>query len=153
MMDFTPYTTLRVGLTDPQWDAIKDLFDCRRKRKHDLRDIVDGILYVLHSDDNWRMLPESFGPWQTVYYYYDKWRKSGLWFQLVQRLPDDIRSRLIEDARPALSLVDLYVPQAPVYNAQPGHSVSKAQPTIPSYTHRLTWFKEWASQARESQAA
>ena len=61
-------------LTDYQWDAIKDMFDCRRKRKHSIREVIDAILYVFDHEIHWRMLPKSFAPWQTVYYYYDKLR-------------------------------------------------------------------------------
>ena len=80
-------------LTDDQWDAIKDLFDCRRKRKHTIRGIIDAILYVAIEDIHWRMLPKHFAPWQTVYYYYDKWKKSGVWARVLEALPEDIRRK------------------------------------------------------------
>ena len=83
----------RATLTDEQWDAIKDMFDCRRKRKHTLRGIIDAILYVALEDIHWRMLPREFAPWQTVYYYYDKWKKSGVWPRVLEVLPDDIRHK------------------------------------------------------------
>jgi putative transposase len=34
------------------------------------REIVDAILYVLHSGCTWRLLPHDFPPWQTVYHYF-----------------------------------------------------------------------------------
>ena len=84
-----------VQLTDHQWDAIKDLFDCRRKRKHSIREVIDAILYVFDNDIHWRMLPKSFAPWQTVYYYYDKWRKTGVWQNILHVLPEDLRVKII----------------------------------------------------------
>ncbi|MEZ4699915.1 MAG: transposase [Rhodothermales bacterium] len=153
MMDFTLYSRPRLGLSDAQWDLVKDLFDCRRKRKHDLRGIVDGILYVLQSEENWRMLPASFAPWQTVYYYYDKWRKSGLWFQLVQRLPEELRAALIEDARPSLSLVDLSMPSLAGFGGTPGYAPSWMQPPAQAYSRHYSWSTEQPAHVAESQAA
>ncbi|MEM8485089.1 MAG: transposase [Bacteroidota bacterium] len=86
-------TEKQTALTDSQWDAIKDLFDCRRKRKHAIRGIINAILYVVHNDIHWRMLPKSYAPWQTVYYYFDKWRKTGVWQRVLETLPNDIRQK------------------------------------------------------------
>ena len=90
-----PLTSIRnlTTLNDEQWDAVKDLFDCRRKRKHTLRGVIDAILYVALEDIHWRMLPREFAPWQTVYYYYDKWKKTGIWNRVLEVLPDDIRRK------------------------------------------------------------
>jgi transposase len=37
--------TYRSDLSDSQWEVVEKLLDCQRKRKDDLRQIVDGILY------------------------------------------------------------------------------------------------------------
>jgi transposase len=37
--------TYRSDLSDSQWEVVEKLLDCQRKRKYDLRQIVDGILY------------------------------------------------------------------------------------------------------------
>ncbi len=87
-----------VRITDAQWDAVKDLFDCRRKRKHTIREIIDAILYVFDNDVNWRMLPKTYPPWQTVYYYFDKWRKTGVLHQVLTVLPDDIRVKIVKSS-------------------------------------------------------
>ncbi len=92
-METLSLTQNRATLTDEQWDVIQDLFDCRRKRKHSIRGIIDAILYVAIEDIHWRMLPKDFAPWQTVYYYYDKWRKTGVWARVLEALPADIRRK------------------------------------------------------------
>lgn len=48
--------------------------------------IIDGILWVLHSGAPWRDLPERYGPWQTVYDRFNRWRKDGTWARIVTRL-------------------------------------------------------------------
>jgi transposase len=55
-------------LTDPQCEVIKDFLPIQRKRKYDLRAIVDAILWYLRIGSQWRNLPESFPKWESVYY-------------------------------------------------------------------------------------
>ena len=62
-----PYPT---DLTDEQWELLKPMLPPDkprgRKRRVDLRDILNAILYLLRSGCSWRMLPHDFPPRQTV---------------------------------------------------------------------------------------
>ncbi len=70
------------NLTDKQWQVIKNMLDPKERfRKYSLRSVFDGILYIVKTGVQWRMLPSDFAPWQTVYYYFSKWwrfRSKGL---------------------------------------------------------------------------
>src|SRR5262249_47121273 len=44
--------------------------------------MLNGIFYRNKSGCQWRMLPKEFGPWETVYYYFAKWRADGTWKRL-----------------------------------------------------------------------
>ena len=59
-------------LTDPQWAAISPFFMLKRKRKVDLREVVDAILWLLRTGTQWRNLPLTWPHWQAVYYYFDQ---------------------------------------------------------------------------------
>jgi putative transposase len=57
---------------------MKPYFQADRRRRHDLRrGILDAILLSLKTGCQWRMLPSEFAPWQTVYYYFRRWREEG----------------------------------------------------------------------------
>ncbi|MDZ8082235.1 MAG: transposase [Nostoc sp. SerVER01] len=43
-----------------------------RRREVNLREIINGIFYVLHEGCTWRALPHDLPPWQTVYNYLDR---------------------------------------------------------------------------------
>jgi transposase len=45
----------------------------------DHRQIVNGILWRLGTGAPWRDLPERYGPWQTVYTRFRRWRLAGVW--------------------------------------------------------------------------
>ena len=74
------------ALTDPQWQVIADLFDCRRRRRVSLRQVFDGLRYIVRSGCQWRCLPDSYPPWQTVAYYFYQWQRRGLIQQASLRL-------------------------------------------------------------------
>ena len=57
---------------------LPDLEAARKKtrpRTIDLYDIFCGVLYVLKSGCQWRMLPETFPNWTSVYAYFAMWTK------------------------------------------------------------------------------
>jgi len=60
-----------------QFEHIRELLASVRKKTRppsiDPYDIFCGILYVLKSGCQWRMLPADYPKWRTVYEYYRKW--------------------------------------------------------------------------------
>lgn len=66
-------------LTDSQWEVLKEVLPCQRKRKHNLRAILNGILYLHRTGGQWRNLPAIFPPWKSVYYYFHRWSREGVW--------------------------------------------------------------------------
>jgi len=57
-----------------------------RPRDTDIREVVNGILFVVKNDCSWRKLPDDLLPWQTVYDYYNKWCKNGTWCRIAMLL-------------------------------------------------------------------
>ncbi|WP_251924419.1 IS5 family transposase [Salinibacter ruber] len=94
-------------LTDSQWKAIKPYFQADRRRRHDLRrDILDAILYLLKTGCQWRMLPGEFAPWQTVYYYFRRWREEGRLQCLLSALRRTVRREEGRKGEPSALIVD-----------------------------------------------
>ena len=67
-------------LTDSQWEYMKDFVSAQRKRKLDLRIVMNCIFFLLRTGCQWRNL-ERYKycpyPWQSVYYYFYKWSQDG----------------------------------------------------------------------------
>ncbi len=60
-------------LTDAQWAQPSPLLPPPgrgRPRQHELRVLINAILYVLRTGCQWRMLPHDFPPWSTVYHHF-----------------------------------------------------------------------------------
>ena len=66
-------------ITRDQFEHIRALFESHKRRTRprqvDLYEIFCAVLYLLKSGCQWRMLPEGFPKWRTVYYYFEQWSK------------------------------------------------------------------------------
>lgn len=62
-----------------QFSKIKPMLEsvCKKTRPRivDLYDIFCGILYLLKSGCQWRMLPTEYPKWELCYYYFSLWNK------------------------------------------------------------------------------
>jgi len=63
-------TTYPSNVSDSQWAIVSKKFDLARKRKYELREIWNGIFYIVKTGCQWRMLPGDFPQWKIVYYYF-----------------------------------------------------------------------------------
>ena len=80
----------RHELSDEQWDLIAGLMPSPsprgggRWRGH--RQVVNGLLWRLCTGAQWRDLPERYGPWQTAYDRFARWRRDGTFDRILDRL-------------------------------------------------------------------
>jgi len=97
-------------LTDTEWIILEPLIPPPkpggRPRTVDMREIVNGIFYVLRSGCAWRMLPHDLPPWSTVYGYFRQWRKDGLWEDMNDALREAVRLEAGRDAEPSAGIID-----------------------------------------------
>jgi transposase len=86
----------RYELSDRQWARIGPLLPHRThhgQAGHPFNDhlpVVNGILWVLHTGAPWRDLPERYGPWETVYSRFSRWRHDGTWVRIATALLDEL---------------------------------------------------------------
>jgi len=99
-------TTQWQPLTDYQWAAISPFFNLKRKRKHDLRTIMDAILWLLRTGTQWRNLPDKWPHWQAVYYYFDQWKTTGTFERMNIALNQADRLREGRNANPSALCID-----------------------------------------------
>ena len=81
----------------------------RHRRGHprttDLREVVNGILYVLRGGIPWRLMPHDLPPWGTVWRYFRKWRDDGIW-ERVEALRARVREAAGREATPSAGIID-----------------------------------------------
>lgn len=97
-------------LSDAEWEIIEPLIPPAkpggRPRKHDMREILNGIFYFLRSGCAWRLLPHDFPPWQTVYHYFREWRCNGIWERMNKALRTALREAAGREVQPSAAILD-----------------------------------------------
>ena len=97
-------------VTDEEWAILEPLVPPPkfggRPVAYGRREIVNGIFYVLRSGCAWRMIPHDLPPWDTVYGYFNRWRKDGTWEQVHTVLYRQMRQALGRDQHPSAAIAD-----------------------------------------------
>jgi len=97
-------------LTDPQWRLImKRIPPAKpggRYRSVNMREVVNGILYLVRTGCSWRQLPHDFPPWGTVHWYYRCFRLDGTWQEIHDALRDKVRVLAGRKKSPSAAIVD-----------------------------------------------
>jgi transposase len=85
----------RYELSDQQWNRLALLLPHPRhhggrgRPLEDHRRVVNGILWRLHTGAPWRDIPERYGPWQSVYTRFRRWRRDGTWAKALTQLLEE----------------------------------------------------------------
>ena len=76
------------------------------KPRHDLREIVNAILYVNRTGIAWEYLPHDFPPYKTVYDYHAKWERDGVTEAIHDALRGQVREAAGRSVEPSAAILD-----------------------------------------------
>ena len=103
-------------LTDAQWALIEPLVAVRSDRgpgsrggrpaKYPRRRVVEAILYLDRTGCSSRQLPHDFPPWETVYWYFQRWAADGTTDRIHDALRDAVRDQAGRDPLASAGVVD-----------------------------------------------
>ena len=81
---------MRYEMTDCEWTIIQPVLPDKPRgvpRVNDRR-VINGIFWVLRSGAPWRDLPDCYGPYTTCYNRFNRWRKAGIWDDILATITD-----------------------------------------------------------------
>ena len=97
-------------LTDAQWEELDPLLPPAkpggRRRSVNMREVINGILYVLRGGIPWRMIPHDLPPWGTVWWYFREWRNDGTWERIEEALRPKVRQMEGRELTPSAAIID-----------------------------------------------
>src|SRR3954463_11554499 len=93
-------------LSDEEWSLTSGFFANYRPLSATIREIVEACLYLVAEGCRWRGLPKDFPPWQTVRWWWARFRREGVWDRAARALTPAARTAAGRDAEPRTGLVD-----------------------------------------------
>ena len=124
-------------LTDEEWGYVEPLIPPAkrggRKREVNVREVLNGIMYVLSTGCQWAYLPKDLPPSSTVYYYFDLWTYDRTLERIHHELYVKCREKMGREASPTACVID-------------SQSVKSAEKGGPALIHPAT------TRARKSKA-
>ena len=97
-------------LTDAEWYLISPMIPPARrggrKRTANLREILNGIFYLLWTGCQWDALPKDFPPKSTVYWYFALWNWDGTLERIHHALYVEVREQAGREASPTAAIID-----------------------------------------------
>jgi transposase len=97
-------------MTDAEWAVIEPLLPAARRlgrpRTVNVREVVNGILFLATSGCQWRQLPKDFPPMTTVQRYFYRWRDDRTWETINHALVAMVRETMGREASPTAGVID-----------------------------------------------
>ena len=96
-------------LTDAEWRHIGPIPPARHgggKRRVDMREVVNGVMYVLSTGCQWRYMPKDLPPRSTVNGYFCLWSHDGTLERMHYALYVKCREQNDREASPTACIVD-----------------------------------------------
>jgi len=104
-----PRREYNTDLTSKQWKEMKKLIPPLQritKRTIDRREIINAVLYLVHTGCPWRNLPHDFPNWKSVYNVWYQWRNDGTWQRLHDYWVRKIRKSVGKKPKPTVYIID-----------------------------------------------
>src|SRR6266568_4967716 len=97
-------------LTSAEWAIVEPMVPPAkhggRKRTIDVREILNGIFYVLWTGCQWQALPKDLPPKSTVWAYFDLWTWDGTLERIHHALYVAVREQAGREASPTTAIID-----------------------------------------------
>lgn len=117
-------------VTDEEWALVAPyltlMTEDAPQRAHSLRQVFNGLRWMVRSGAPWRMLPRDLPPWEVVYQQTQRWLKAGVFESLVHDLRELLRVATGRNARPSAAIFDSRTLQSsPESGARAGYDGAK----------------------------
>jgi transposase len=71
-----------------------------------MREVINGIQYVLRAGCAWGVMPQDLPHWQTAYQYFRAWRRGVTWRRLHDQLRERVRTQLSRHPQSSAAIID-----------------------------------------------
>ena len=118
--------------TDAEWAHIEPLIPPGKpgggKRRVAIREVINGVMYILSTGCQWRALPKDLPPRSTVHDYLGLWNWDGTLDRIHHALYLKCREKAAREASPTACIID----SQSVKSAEKGGLASTATASMPA---------------------
>ena len=97
-------------VTDEEWDFIASyltlMSEDAPQREHDLREVFNGMRWIVRTGSPWRYMPNDLPPWQAVYQQAQRWLAAGVFEAMTQDLRRILRLLAARPEEPSAAIFD-----------------------------------------------
>src|SRR5580698_8646996 len=97
-------------LTDDEWAHVEPLIPPAKRggnRRHvEVREVMNGIMYILSTGCQWRAIPKDLPPRSTLFDYLDLWSYDGTLDRIHHALYMECREQAEREASPTAAIID-----------------------------------------------
>jgi len=97
-------------LTDAEWALLEPLIPPAkrggRRREVVVRDVLNGVMYILSTACQWRALPKDLPPRSTVHRYFQRWDYDGTLMKIHDALYVACREQADREVSPTACVID-----------------------------------------------
>jgi transposase len=102
-----PYPT---DVTDEEWAFMLPYLTLMREdapqREHSMRELYNGLRWMVRTGASWRMMPHDLPPWHAIYEQAQRWIKAGVFEQMIHDLREILRIYAGKNAKPSAAIID-----------------------------------------------
>ena len=97
-------------VSDEEWSLIAPYLTLQREdggqREHSLREVFNGLRYIVKTGAPWRWMPNDLPPWAAVYQQMQRWLSAGCFEALVDDWRAVLRLAASRPAEPTAAIID-----------------------------------------------
>jgi transposase len=97
-------------VSDDEWAFVAPYLTLMREdapqREHSLREVFNGLRYIVRTGVQWRFMAHDLPPWHTVYQQGQRWLKAGVFDALVNDLRQLLREIAGRAPQPRAAILD-----------------------------------------------
>lgn len=106
-MERKPYPS---DVSDDEWALVAPYLTLMTpdapQREHSLREVFNGLRWIVRAGAAWRLMPHDLPPWHTVYQQSQRWPKAGVFETIVHDLRAVLRLAQGRNAEPSAAIFD-----------------------------------------------
>jgi transposase len=126
-MERKPYPS---DVSDDEWAFVAPYLTLMNEeapqREYPLREVFNGLRWIIRAGAPWRMLPNDLPPWEAVYQQTQRWLKAGVFEAMVNDLRQLLRVAAGRKEQPTGAILDSRTLQSsPESGARAGYDGAK----------------------------